>query len=72
LLNVYNEMKMSNRFGDLSTNFIENLKEGITTRLGDSEASNTLIISTFLDPRFKGVGFIKPGTFDKAKQIVIV
>jgi hypothetical protein len=35
------------------------------------EASNTLIISTFLDPRFKGVGFIKPGTFDKAKQIVI-
>jgi hypothetical protein len=71
LLNVYNEMKNSNRFGDLSTNFIENLREDITTRLGDLEASNTLIISTCLDPRFKGVGFIKPGTFEKAKQIVI-
>lgn len=72
LQSVCNEMLSSNQFShDISKNFIVQLIEGITSRLGDLESSNTLIVSTFLDPRFKNVGFNKPGTFDKAKQLVI-
>lgn len=31
----------------------------LNERLGNIERSNTLIISTFLDPRFKNIGFLK-------------
>ncbi|XP_072400422.1 E3 SUMO-protein ligase ZBED1-like [Diabrotica undecimpunctata] len=71
LKNVCN-MLSSNQFSnDISKRVIEKLIESITFRLGDLESSITLIVSTFLDPRFKNVCFIKPGTFDKAKEIVI-
>ncbi|XP_072400765.1 E3 SUMO-protein ligase ZBED1-like [Diabrotica undecimpunctata] len=72
LKNVCNDMLSSNQFSnDISKRVIEKLIESITFRLGNLESSITLIVSTFLDPRFKNVCFIKPGTFDKAKEIVI-
>lgn len=72
LQSVCNEMMNSNQFSNaVSRVFIGKLIESISSRLGDLESSSTLTVTTFLDPRFKNVGFSKPGTFDKAKQIVV-
>ncbi|XP_050311482.1 E3 SUMO-protein ligase ZBED1-like [Anthonomus grandis grandis] len=71
LKNVCNEMLNSDQFTtEVSQNFIKNLIQNITSRLGDLESSKTLIVSTFLDPRFKNIGFSNPVVSDKAKEYV--
>ncbi|CAH1106805.1 unnamed protein product [Psylliodes chrysocephalus] len=48
----------------------QKIKSGIQERFSDLESSKTLIISTFLDPRFKHVGFSDDMVADRAKNLV--
>ncbi|KAF6198554.1 hypothetical protein GE061_008302 [Apolygus lucorum] len=50
-------------------NLIEDLMAGITSRLGNLKLSKTLLVSTFLDPRFKNVPF-DADTAEQAKKLV--
>ncbi|CAG9819749.1 unnamed protein product [Phaedon cochleariae] len=45
--------------------------QSIKDRLGDLESSNTLLISTFLDPRFKNVAFSSDIVAERSKKLVI-
>lgn len=51
-------------------NLVREILKGITDRLGNLENSKTLLISTFLDPRFKNVGYSEEGVADRTKQWV--
>ncbi|KAJ8909434.1 hypothetical protein NQ315_015346 [Exocentrus adspersus] len=57
LADVYEKFKMRSDFNDLSVSVVREICEGIKNRLGDLENSLSLITTTFLDPRFKNVGF---------------
>ncbi|CAH1103033.1 unnamed protein product [Psylliodes chrysocephalus] len=70
LLNVCDKFLIDN-FNILSIDIINCLQNGIRSRLGNIEYSNTLAISTFLDPRFKEFGFKNIDAVEKIKKTVI-
>jgi len=47
------------------------LERGLHTRLGNVENSNTLCLSTFLDPRFKEQAFKSTTAADSTKEVVV-
>jgi hypothetical protein len=49
---------------------VTDLHQGIITRLSNLESSTTLLISTFLDPRFKNVGFSTKLVAERAKTLI--
>lgn len=53
----------------LIQNLIKEFLSGIAERFKDLENSKTLLVSTFLDPRFKNVGFSE-SVADRAKKLV--
>lgn len=70
LENIYNEFKNSEQspiIKDMTDTFLN----GISERLGDLENSKTLLVSTFVDPRFKNIGFSSAFVGDRAKKLVI-
>lgn len=58
-------------FGNIIKTIVSQLLKGLTERLGNVEKSNTLIISTFLDPRFKNLSFHEKNTAENVKKIII-
>lgn len=42
--------------------------EGIHSRLGDLENSNSLILATFLDPRYRNIAFSNDGVTERVKN----
>ncbi|CAH1107682.1 unnamed protein product [Psylliodes chrysocephalus] len=68
--NKLNENKETYCTFALTQTIVQKILDGIQRRLGDLENSNTLFISTFLDPRFKNIGFSNDGMADKAKKLV--
>lgn len=50
---------------------IKKLQHGLRNRLGNLEYSNTLAITTFLDPRFKGLPFKNNDALERVKKNVI-
>jgi hypothetical protein len=49
---VYLNLQKQN-FSETSQQMIEQILNGLNTRLKNLESSTTLLVSTFLDPRFK-------------------
>nr|XP_015837581.1 PREDICTED: zinc finger BED domain-containing protein 4 [Tribolium castaneum] len=70
LLNIYTDLQKRN-YKDVTKNCINNIIESINRRLGDLERSNSLLFVTFLDPRFKNIGFSSEAVMKKAKKNVI-
>lgn len=70
LLNVCENL-LNETFSEVSKNVITGLQNGLRTRLGNVEYSNTLAISTFLDPRFKCFPFKNNDAAETTKKIVI-
>lgn len=70
LLNVYRNLQKQD-FMPLTLIVINSIIDGIKKRLGDLELSNTLIIATFLDPRYKNLGFSNDQVSDKVKRSII-
>lgn len=52
LQDVYLNLQKQN-FSETSQQMIEQILNGLNTRLKNLESSTTLLVSTFLDPRFK-------------------
>lgn len=69
LENIYINMKNENNQPIIRA-MISKILDGISTRLGHLESSKTLVISTFLDPRFKNVGFSGGTVAEWAKKLV--
>lgn len=53
----------------LSLTLISNLLENLRARFDSIENSYSLLLSTFLDPRFKNLGFSSNNVTEKAKQL---
>lgn len=70
LENIYLQIKNEDLLPIIQDMVGEFLK-GISDRLGDLENSQTLLVSTFLDPRFKNVGFSSDHAAERSKQLVI-
>lgn len=70
LENIYISMKHKDNNPPIIQNIVTTILDGISTRLGDLENSQTLLISTFLDPRFKNVGFSSANVAERAKKLV--
>lgn len=70
IMDIYSEMKKKSFF-PISLNVISNIIDGIKMRFGDVEKSNSLILSTFLDPRYKNIGFSSTQIGEEAKQLAI-
>ncbi|XP_074037291.1 E3 SUMO-protein ligase ZBED1-like [Leptinotarsa decemlineata] len=70
LINIYEEMN-KNKFTYLSEKVITCILEGLRNRLGSIENNNLLTMSTFLDPRFKILGFSNDQVCDRVKKSVI-
>lgn len=51
-------------------NIIQSILDAIKKRLGDLENSTSLTVSTFLDPRFKNLGFSKDSVAEVSKNRV--
>lgn len=68
LLEIYRNFKNNADFLALSKVVVNSILEGICVRLGDLENSNSLLITTFLDPRFKTVGFSSENISERAKK----
>nr|CAI5857915.1 unnamed protein product [Callosobruchus analis] len=71
LLEVCENLRSTETFSELSRQILNNLQEGIRSRLGDVEYSSTLAMSTFLDPRFKYFGFKNKDAVENVKKDVL-
>ncbi|XP_045463692.1 zinc finger BED domain-containing protein 4-like [Harmonia axyridis] len=70
LSSVYADLN-KREFSTISRRVILSLLEGINSRLGGLEGSMSLILSTFLDPRFKNIAFSADSVGEKAKRMAI-
>lgn len=70
LLHVCEKHLEKDHFNTLSKELLNDLKNGLKTRLGNVEYSNTLSTCTFLDPRFKMFAFQNADAAEKAKRLV--
>nr|CAI5831000.1 unnamed protein product [Callosobruchus analis] len=71
LLEVCENLRSTETFSELSRQILNNLQEGIRSRLGDVEYSSTLAMSTFLDPRFRYFGFKNKDAVENVKKDVL-
>lgn len=69
LHSVYSELQKKT-FSVQSQQIITDVINGLNKRLTNLESSSTLLISTFLDPRFKNVGFNSESVTESAKEKV--
>jgi hypothetical protein len=71
LQDVYEQMlKKKKNVSNKIKKVVTDLHQGIITRLSNLESSTTLLISTFLDPRFKNVGFSTKLVAERAKTLI--
>ncbi|CAH1107005.1 unnamed protein product [Psylliodes chrysocephalus] len=56
---------------ELTRTMTSKMLNSIINRLGAIETSNSLLISTFLDPKFKNIGFLSESVAERAKKLVI-
>lgn len=71
LRNVYRELNKKNHFSTISKTIISSILDGINCRLGDLESSNSLTLTTFLDPRFKNIAFSNEYVGESVKRAAI-
>lgn len=69
-LNDVCEKYSEKNFNKMSKEVVESLKNGMKSRLGNVERSNTLSVCTFLDPRFKMYVFQNADAANNAKSLV--
>lgn len=67
LNNVYSNFIQE--FSKLALTVAESILNEIKTGLENLELSNSLILTTFLDPRFKNLGFSKEIIADRVKKL---
>ncbi|XP_018573786.1 zinc finger BED domain-containing protein 1-like [Anoplophora glabripennis] len=67
LVDVYSNLNKQN-FTQSAKNIIASIQKGLTTKLGDLEGNESLVLTTFLDPRFKNIGFSNEITANVAKE----
>lgn len=70
LQEMLEELKNEELFAMTQTMVLKMLTS-IKERLGGLENNNTLLVSTFLDPRFKNIGFSSDLIAEKTKKLVI-
>ncbi|XP_049823404.1 E3 SUMO-protein ligase ZBED1 [Aethina tumida] len=70
LLDVYLELRSRN-YCSMSKSVIVSILDGIKSRLGDVENQKSLLITTFLDPRFKNIAFSSDNVGERAKNAVM-
>ncbi|KAJ8871858.1 hypothetical protein PR048_028198 [Dryococelus australis] len=61
---------MKEEFCEPVRNVVMTIQQRISSKLGNVELSNTLAVSTFLDPRFKRIAFSSKAYSDHAKKLV--
>ncbi|KAJ8923089.1 hypothetical protein NQ315_001641 [Exocentrus adspersus] len=66
---VYKDME-KRELSTLALDVVREFLKGVQIRFGDLEMSETLLISTFLDPRFKNVGFSSDAVAEAARKTV--
>ncbi|XP_074034348.1 E3 SUMO-protein ligase ZBED1-like [Leptinotarsa decemlineata] len=71
LENILTELRKQDNMFAVSKTMISRMLQSIKERLGDLENSNTLIVSTFLDPRYKNFAFSSERVAENAKKIII-
>ncbi|CAH1979232.1 unnamed protein product [Acanthoscelides obtectus] len=69
LLDIYKELQYK-EFSTISKAVIFSIIDGINSRLGNLESSNSLVITTFLDPRFKNIAFSNDDVTERAKKLI--
>lgn len=62
---------LKRKFEDITICVIQKLNQGIQTRLGQVECSNTLAFAAFLDPRFKHMAFENNSIAESTKKQII-
>ncbi|KAI4454204.1 finger protein putative-related [Holotrichia oblita] len=70
LIDVYKKL-FNKTFTKDAENVIGKIQFGLQSRFEHIEVSNTLSLSTFLDPRFKMIGFANQNCAENAKKKVI-
>lgn len=70
LLDVCEKLLNITELTDLSKNVIKKLQAGLQDRVGNVEYSNTLAISTYLDPRFKSFVFKNADAAERVRKNV--
>lgn len=70
LLNVFETLQKQDFMPEIQS-VITTINQGIKTRLGDLESSLSLTLATFLDLRFKNLGFSNNQVPERAKMNVI-
>lgn len=71
LLNTYTAMVEIKKYVETNNQVLmRNIIEDINIHLGSLEKSNTLLIATFLDPRYKNVAFTNDGSGEQAKKLI--
>lgn len=68
---LYRELTKKSTFSALTRQVLENIMKGIETRFKNMETSSSLLLSTFLDPRYKHIGFSADTTAERAKSLTI-
>lgn len=69
LLDIYRELQNKD-YSIISKAVIVAIMDGITSRLGNLESSNSLLITTFLDPRFKNIAFSNDSITERTKKLI--
>lgn len=70
LMGIYKNFK-NTKLNKLSLDVINTISKGISFRLGNLECSNSLLMTAFLDPRFKNLGFSHETIGENTKKTVI-
>ncbi|XP_030760542.1 zinc finger BED domain-containing protein 1-like [Sitophilus oryzae] len=69
LKELYKELEKKCQFSLLGKSILQSILSGIENRFKNMEINDTLLLSTFLDPRFKHVGFSTESATEKAKTL---
>lgn len=70
LLDNYNSSMMTKSFSIEIEPVVKEIVENLNARFSNLESISTLLISSFLDPRFKHVGFSNDSLVNRAKSLV--
>lgn len=70
LHDLYKQM-VKNIHSQLAGEVINKIRNGIDTRFRNMESNSLLLLSTFLDPRFKNLGFSSQTSDERAKTLAI-
>lgn len=69
LSKIYSRLS-ENQYSDVLCAVIKDINESIKHRFRNQEQSNTLLVSTFLDPRYKNIGFLNENSSERARNLV--